>query len=176
MDESEKSRAEFLPLFLACQSDLKAYITTLVRDRSAVDDILQETALVLWNKFAEYDKERPFGAWARTFARFQTMAYLKKQKRSKLVLGESAMLAIDNAMSDLEQEVPVSLAQEALNHCLQKLTERARKLLNLRYHEQFSLDKICQQVEMSMAAVKKNMLRSRIALKECCSLYLREQQ
>ena len=159
----------FLPLLMSCQADLRAYLSVMVRDWQAVDDIMQETVVVLWEKFSEYDQSRPFAAWARGCARFQVMAYYQKQKRSRLVMGEAASAAIEQAIVDMEAEQPESKAAEALRQCMSKLNERPRKLLQLRYHEQLSLDAICEQMQMGMAAVKKSMLRTRNLLRDCCS-------
>ena len=54
---------EFLRLLLAAETDLRAFVRSVLRDSAAVDDVFQETALVLWERFAEYDPARPFGAW-----------------------------------------------------------------------------------------------------------------
>src|SRR5947209_8679153 len=41
-------RGEFLTLFLRHQTDLRAFIGSLLRDRHARDDVFQEVALALW--------------------------------------------------------------------------------------------------------------------------------
>ena len=43
----------FLPLFLKNERRLYAYILTLLPRRADADDVLQETSLVLWDKFDE---------------------------------------------------------------------------------------------------------------------------
>ena len=159
----------FLPLLMSCQADLRAYVSVMVRDWQAVDDIMQETVVVLWEKFAEYDADRPFAAWARGCARFQIMAYYQKQKRSKLVLGEAAQAVIEQAMVEMESEASESQAESTLRQCMDKLNERPRTLLHMRYHDQLSLDDIAERMQMSLAAVKKSMLRTRNMLRDCCA-------
>ncbi len=154
---------------MSCQADLRAYLSVMLRDWQAVDEIMPETVIVLWEKFAEYDQSRPFGAWARGCARFQVMAYYQKQKRSRLVMGEAATAALEQAMAEMEAETPESQAEAALRECMSKLNERPRKLLQLRYHEQLGLVDICEKMQMSLAAVKKSMLRTRNLLRDCCS-------
>jgi len=58
----------FLPLFLACPNDLRAFIGAMVRDPALREDLFQEVSMVLWRKFDSYDLTRPFGAWARGIA------------------------------------------------------------------------------------------------------------
>ena len=59
---------QFLPHFLAVQSDLRAFIGAAVRDAGTREDVFQEVAMILWKKFELYDPARPFGAWARGIA------------------------------------------------------------------------------------------------------------
>ena len=59
---------QFLPLFLAAQSDLRAFIGATVRDRALREDVFQEVAMVLWRTFDRFDASRSFGAWARGVA------------------------------------------------------------------------------------------------------------
>ena len=72
---------DFLKHFLRHQDDLRAFIGSIVRDRHACDDILQEVALVLWQKFDAYDPARSFGGWARGIAANKIMQSFAKAKR-----------------------------------------------------------------------------------------------
>src|SRR3990172_11558206 len=60
--------ADYLRLFMANVGDIRAFLRTLVRNPRDLEDVLQSVALVLWEKFDQYDRERPFGAWARGVA------------------------------------------------------------------------------------------------------------
>ena len=77
----------FVGHLTGCQSLLYGFICALLGGAEGAGDVLQETNIVLWNKAHEYDPARPFLPWAYTFARFQVMAWRKKQSRSRLVLG-----------------------------------------------------------------------------------------
>jgi RNA polymerase sigma-70 factor (ECF subfamily) len=58
----------FLEHVMPHQSDLRAFIGSLVTDQARREDIFQETALTLWQKFEHFDHSRSFGAWARGVA------------------------------------------------------------------------------------------------------------
>ncbi|MEZ5301550.1 MAG: hypothetical protein R3F11_13010 [Verrucomicrobiales bacterium] len=55
----------FLTRFLPAEADLRAFIGALVREPGAREDIFQEVALTLWEKFAEYEALLVRGAGAR---------------------------------------------------------------------------------------------------------------
>ena len=54
----------FIELFNAAQPDLSRYVYSMVRDRDAVDDVMQDLAVALWKKFDDYDPDRPFLPWS----------------------------------------------------------------------------------------------------------------
>src|SRR5687768_4964962 len=94
--------AEFLKLFLAHQGDLKAFLASVVRDRGAVEDLFQETSLVLWQKYGEYDPARPFGAWARGIAANKILQ--ERARRVPLSFSPSAVRAIREAFDRAEPD------------------------------------------------------------------------
>ena len=77
---------EFMLLLTSHQSSLYACISALLGGVEGVQDVLQETNVVLLEKAGEYDPARPFVPWALAFARFQTLAWRKRQTRDRLVL------------------------------------------------------------------------------------------
>ena len=46
---------EFMRLFLQHQSEMRAFIGSLIRDRHAREDVFQEVSLILWRQFEEFD-------------------------------------------------------------------------------------------------------------------------
>ena len=57
------SESEFLKFFLQHQRELMAYVSAAIRDTHAQNDIMQQTALILWRTFDQYNRTRPFTAW-----------------------------------------------------------------------------------------------------------------
>ena len=65
----EAERTELLVRLLSrYQEDLFRYIFTLLPHEEDARDVLQETSVALYRKFAEYDPATPFLAWAYRFA------------------------------------------------------------------------------------------------------------
>ena len=71
---------EFMRLFLSCQPRIFAFIRSLVFSRADADDVLQETALVLWEKFARFEPGTRFDRWAFRIAHFQVMYHRQKKR------------------------------------------------------------------------------------------------
>ena len=64
-----EAQQQFLSLFLRSERELFRYVVALVPNVADAEDIVQQTALVLWEKFSAYDPGQPFTPWACRFAR-----------------------------------------------------------------------------------------------------------
>jgi len=54
----------FLKHFLREENVLRAYLLAAAGNVHTADDLLQEVSSVLWEKFDQYDENRPFRNWA----------------------------------------------------------------------------------------------------------------
>ncbi len=72
-------------------------------------------------------------------------------------------LWIDDEAADEEER---SL-DSSLEECLKRLADRTAKIVNLRYYEDWSCDRIAQEMAMTSGAVRNVLCRARIQLHEC---------
>ena len=69
VDEAHPWKVEFAEYLGQDQARLYGYIHSLVRDVHDADDLFQQTTLILWKKFGEFDRRLSFFAWACGVAR-----------------------------------------------------------------------------------------------------------
>ena len=69
---------QFIRQYSAHELDLRCYISSLVSNKSDVDDILQDAAANMWKKYEERDPDAPFIAWALRFAFNSVRNYRQK--------------------------------------------------------------------------------------------------
>jgi len=161
----------FTRLLLKHQQRLLGFIVTLVPDWNDADDILQETASVMWRRFDEFDEGTNFGAWAMTIARYQVLDHRKRfARRRRGFSDESVELLADDLEADAEAE---DARHEALQHCLTKLTPRDRELIDLRYEQGATAQVVADRVGRSADAVYKALRRIHAALLDCIERALR---
>jgi RNA polymerase sigma-70 factor (ECF subfamily) len=163
---------QFLRVFLANQTEIRAFIVSLVRDPHAGDDLFQEVAMVLWEKFDRYDPARPFVFWARGIARNKIRQRWRDLKKSPLVLSPDAVDAVTEAYEETHEEPP--LMQQALRLCLEGLPAKSRRMLALRYERSLKLKDIARTLETSVNAINQAFLRIRRALQACIEIRLKE--
>jgi RNA polymerase sigma-70 factor, ECF subfamily len=155
---------EFLALFLRHQAGLRAFLAGVCRDRAAADDLLQDSALVLWQNFASYDRSRPFGAWARGVAFKKVLQEREKSRRIPLAFPPEAVQAVIDAYDRTESESP---SPDGLRDCLQRLAPAARDLLAMRYEQSLKLQAIAARTGKTLDAVHKSLSRIREVLHDC---------
>ncbi len=63
------------------QEELFRYIFSLLPHEEDAKDVLQETSVALYRKFADYDPERPFLAWAYSFAHLEVLKQRERNSR-----------------------------------------------------------------------------------------------
>ena len=79
------------------QSDLYAFVKARIVSESDAHDIVQDSNQVLINKEDQYNPAYPFKAWAFGIAKWQILAYFKRNKRSRVTLS-----------LDVHQEIPLN--------------------------------------------------------------------
>ena len=73
MPDSDLHRA-LVPLLMRHERQIFAYIYTLLPNRHDAEDILQETCLTIYDKFAEFTQGTDFLAWAMRIAWWKVRA------------------------------------------------------------------------------------------------------
>lgn len=155
----------YLELVTQSQRTLYAVLWSLLRNAHDVDDVLQETNAVLWQKAGEFDETREFLPWALRIAQFQVLAFRKRQQRTRLVFDDQLVQTlVDEYLVNAQQVEP---RRRALNECLQKLPDEHRTLVMRRYEPGGSVNDMAAEQGRSPKAVSEMLRRIRAALLEC---------
>ena len=71
MGNDQDHKAEFAGYIQRSHAQLFSYIHSLVHDTADADDIFQQTSMVLWRLFDQFDRTRSFLPWACGIARLE---------------------------------------------------------------------------------------------------------
>jgi RNA polymerase sigma-70 factor (ECF subfamily) len=153
----------FLPLFIRFERRIYAYIFTLLPRRADADDLLQETSLVMWDKFEAANPPNDFLAWGRRIAYHKVLDFHKKCQRSQARLSQIFLERISQSTADPQPED----RREALATCVGKLSPRARDLLTYRFVEGATTQSTAELVGKSVESVYKALAKLRQSLFEC---------
>ena len=156
---------QFSRLLVANQRRLHGFILSLVHDRAAAADILQDVSVVLWEKFDRFEPGTDFAAWGMSIARLTILNWRRRQTKVPLPL-EDELLAI---LAD--EAIKLSCEYEdrrvALGQCVQTLSVENQDLLVARYEMDRPVSGIAQRLGRSRVAVYKRLARLRGLLLDC---------
>ncbi len=160
-----ESRKRLMALMTRHQRQIFSYIYTLVPDRHDAEDLLQETSLVICEKFDEFRDGSDFVAWACQIAYWRIRYSRQKFARSKVVFDQDVLDAVAQTASTMHDEIDDR--HEALAGCLQKLHPRDRELLLTRYEPGSGVEEAAQRSGRSLEAAYKALGRLRKLLADC---------
>lgn len=163
---------EFMSLFTRYQRHIYAYIRTLVPRCSDLDEIVQQTNAVLWEKFRSFESGTNFLAWALTVARFEVLHHRQRQSRSELLFSNSFLedIAVESA-SHIEL---LNVKLEMLAECRNELSGADKDLLNRRYASGATSSKVATALGRPVVSVYKSLSRIRKRLFDCIERRLSE--
>jgi RNA polymerase sigma-70 factor, ECF subfamily len=162
----ETARAEMLVRLLTrYQDELFRYIFALLPHEEDARDVLQETSVALYRKFAEYDSEKPFLAWAYRFAYLEVLKQRERnQRHTRHFHGE----LIERLAREREEHEPMLQARlQALENCLQDLPPADRELIRQRYQGQARIEEMVRRAGASRRTFFRKLDRIRRSLLEC---------
>lgn len=161
------SRAErFFSHFMSCQKQLYGYILMLVPDSHSADDIIQETATILWEKFDEFEEGTNFVGWAITVARFRILQY-RRQKRKTMKQFNDEIWAKVEAIASTSQRERKQSRTSAVEHCVEKLNVKDKKLIEMRYTRDISTKKVAELTGRSRTGLYRSLARIHSLLHDC---------
>ena len=163
--QETENRKRLVALMTRHQRQIFAYIYTLVPDRHDAEDLLQETSVVICDKFDEFTPGTDFVAWACQIAWWRIRYARQKFARSKVVFDDEVLEKVAHTAQTMRPELDER--HEALARCLQKLAARDRELLLTRYEPGGGVAEAAERTGRSMDAAYKALNRLRKLLHDC---------
>jgi len=169
---------QFADLVDAHHASLRGFVRALGVAPDYVDDVAQEAFLRAFADFDRFDEGRDFGRWLRGIARNIVRNELRARARHARILHEriaDIMIAhaddLNDPLEDLDGGEPLL---DALRVCTERLTERSRSMLEMRYAMGMLAHEIAAQTDSSASAVRQALVRIRETLRQCLIQELRE--
>lgn len=149
------------------QHHVLGFVQMLLPSVHDAEEVLQETSIVLWNKWDQYDPERDFVKWACGIARYEVFRYLRKKKQplhlSEALLNQIADLATTQASIDSSDRD----CMDALKKCVDGLKTKERDLLALRYRKDTPVVEIANRIGLARSTVFESLQKIRARLLRC---------
>ena len=170
MANQEENIQEFVKLFTTHQAKINSYILTLVPNYSDSADIMQETAMMIWSKFPEFEVGSNFLSWGLSIAHYRVLEFRRKKKKineigiSEDVLEKIRLVTQDKKDSSNEQIV-------SLKKCFTLLDKNDQQIILLRYHENLKLREVAEKMDKSLQSIYRRISRVQESLFKCVKKY-----
>lgn len=156
----------------SCRHALLAYAYASLGDHSAAEDVVQNSFLVVMNKYSDFQEGTSMIAWCRSIVRLKIFETLRERRR--LVTTEDHLLydAIAFAFEDAQAPEQAAVRNERLERlrvCVSKLPAKSRRLLEVSMRPGTSYAEIARLAIMKVEAVRKALYRIRQTLRDCVS-------
>ena len=159
------AQEEFLSLFLRSEREIYRYVSALVPNLTDAKDIVQQTALALWQKFDDYDPAQPFTPWACRFALNKTRQWIERRLRWQALLDHGLAEELAQRREELQPELEQRLRH--LENCLRSLPPNQRSVVEGYYFERADIEDLAERSGRSAAATYKMLQRIRHNLQIC---------
>jgi len=155
--------------FTAMRTSVLGYLRVLVRDAHLAEDLFQETCLVVLRKIDGFDPAGDLGAWVRGIALNLARNALRKERYLHLMPSPNLAEAIErtHAGSPSREDEELALRLKHLDDCMEEVSPRHRRLLELRYRGGASLREIARRTGRTEGAVQVALSRVRQFLLRC---------
>jgi RNA polymerase sigma-70 factor (ECF subfamily) len=163
---------QFVERFVRSQNRIYAYVATLLPNRADAEEVFQQTSLLLWKKWQQFDPARDFVAWACGMAHHEVRNFLRKHRdRGRVYLSDEVLAEV--AQARLELHDVLESRQQALRRCLDQLAPEMRTLLERCYAANASIKAVAASLGKQPNMLYMTLKRLRRILFDCINRTLK---
>lgn len=166
MPPSDDRILEFSELLQNCRSRVFGFIYAIVLNLADTEDVFQQTASLLWEKFDEYTPGTDFASWALRVARFKASNFVRSRHREHKRFSKTFLDGLYHASLE-SPDFSHQDRLDALRTCLDKLPEADRSLIFKCYGGEMRIKDVADTEGKSANAVYAMLHRIRKALLAC---------
>jgi RNA polymerase sigma-70 factor (ECF subfamily) len=167
-EQSPTDHEAFLRLFTRFEGNLRAFVASISPTREGVDDVMQESSVVLWRKFSEFDQsgaDSDFLVWAFMIARYEVLKYRRRRATDRLQFSEDVFELL---ASEAERACAGQIERQlALHECVKELEPKQLAIVKAVYEDGAAIKDVAEQIGRSPTGLYKALARIRDRLASC---------
>lgn len=161
----DENYSKFMKLYSSSMPAVRAMLRNILPGWEDVDEVMQQSSLVIWKKFEDYEEGTNFTSWACVIARFEALRYKRDKARDKHLFSDELIEILaeetDKHRHTLENET------KALQNCLKKMPDKQRKLTLTAYSGDKNIKEVAELFGRTATAMYKALNRIRTSLLKC---------
>jgi len=139
-------------------------ITSMVRNATDVDEILQQVVLKVWRHLSAFRSESSFRSWVIRVAINEALQSFRQQRRAQCCHTIDDLDTLASPHESPHQVLVRFELTQAVHKAVGRLPEKYRQVLILRDLEELSGPETAQRLQLSIPAVKARLFRARLML------------
>lgn len=169
--DAKLDEGRFLQLFLKHERQLAGAARAVLPTWDAVDDVLQESSLVMWRKIDQLQSDDEFMVWARAILRFEVLKYWRRCGRDRLLLDDELLTTIADE-AEAQPSAVVEQRRRVVRTCLDKFSPENQRLILSQYTHDDSITELAQASGRTANSLYKRLGRLRVKLHNCVHQHL----
>jgi RNA polymerase sigma-70 factor, ECF subfamily len=158
------AEAAFEELYRSSRDDVFAYVSGLLHDRSAAEDVTAAAFERAYRRSSSFNPSRgTMRAWLFGIARNAALDELRRRKRHVEMTSEPEAEA-----TPAEEEAEVAMRRAALRQAMEKLSARERELVALKFFAGLSTAEIATVISVGERAAAMRVHRTIEKLRRAC--------
>ena len=170
MNENQENSTDheaFLRLYTRFEGNLRAFVASLLPTWEGVDEVMQESSVILWRKFSQFDQsaESGFLNWAFMIARYEVLKYRRRRATDRLRFSDDVFELLANtaesAIATQDQRIRL------LRECVANLEPAQLELAKAVYQDGAAIKDVADKVGRTPTGLYKALARIRNRLAAC---------
>jgi len=164
-NSDDELHEEFVLLLNSSHRQLLSYLFSILANRHDAEDVLQRTSITLWRKFSSFERGTNFAAWASTVAFYEARNFQRMGVRSRLQFSDALLeiLSVERTADMAHTDA----RHDALGHCLEKLDDAGRRLVEAAYLDGSDIGLLAEQLGRARQTLYNKLNIIRRSLAEC---------
>lgn len=146
--------------------DVVRVVSSMLFSTHEMEDLVQKVFVDAYEKLDRFEAGRDFSKWIKGIARNTVRMHLRKNR----TLEKHKSLYRDWSLCQLEGDENFELIDKkakALETCFKEVSDNNKSIVELKYRNRWTLDKIAEKLGRSLEAVTKALSRTRAELRSC---------
>jgi RNA polymerase sigma-70 factor, ECF subfamily len=166
----------FARLFAQHERRVYSYIFSLLGDWSAAEDVFQDTCVVMWSKFSDFQLGTDFAGWACRIAHFRVLKYRERRYRGLTFVSEQFLEKVATARESEKDMQATANWLARLSKCVDRLTMQDRELIVRRYSDNCTIKELAAKLNIPANTAYKAIRRIRRELFDCVERTLAQEE
>ena len=151
---------------------VSAYVRSLIHNYHDSEDVIQDVAVAFAHGLDDLATEGEVVPWVLRVARHKIVDYFRRQGKESRILAAEVLAVMEQGYESVHDES--EKIHTSLRDCMDQLEKRQRRLLELRYFRNHSIDEISDQLKVSSNSIYVMLSRVRAALGRCIAKKTRQ--